>query len=227
MNREKGILGDWVDSNGYKIDISQFDGTYEVFQVGKHGLLPKCGAKRKNQSIDCRCTLKAGTRTNHLGTGRCYKHGGNAGVKAGKGIQNNLKHGAYVDIRKAKFTIEEQEYIDNYQFDNRKELLTNIKQVNVMIARHLDDRDRWMGELLLLSLTENSSKRDLFRITELNEWIAKLDEQITKKYEMNNKTIVDLQTKFSDVTDDDSSVILSNQAVILDALGDRIGKIKE
>lgn len=54
----------------------------------------KCGAKTKSGT---KCKHPAGHRTSHVGTGRCWLHGG-ASNGAPKGNKNALKHGLYARI---------------------------------------------------------------------------------------------------------------------------------
>lgn len=54
----------------------------------------KCGAKTRNGS---KCKHPAGYRTDHVGSGKCYLHGG-ASKGAPKGNKNARKHGIYSRI---------------------------------------------------------------------------------------------------------------------------------
>lgn len=54
----------------------------------------KCGAKTR---VGGKCQHVAGHRTDHVGTGKCYLHGG-ASKGAPKGNKNAYKHGLYVRV---------------------------------------------------------------------------------------------------------------------------------
>lgn len=78
----------------------------------------KCGAKTRSGKP---CQHQAGHRTDHVGTGKCYLHGG-ASKGAPKGNKNALKHGIYSRL----FT--------NQQIDEAKEMQGSV-ETELAIAR--------------------------------------------------------------------------------------------
>jgi uncharacterized protein YjcR len=163
-------VGDVVDSATYKDQL--------YIKNKKGTLIAICGSHKAN-SKDL-CCQPAGSRTNHLGTGRCSLHGG-CSTGAPKGNQNARKHGIYSNIWIDQLIDDDKEYVTNHKIDSLQEIDSQIKLANVRIKSHLQDVRKWNGELVAFALQPNlMTKHDFARRTQIEEWIPLKEQEITR-----------------------------------------------
>lgn len=92
-----------------------------------------CGAKTRKGTP---CKNPAGFRTDHLGEGRCYLHGG-LSTGPPKRNKNALKTGEYETIWLDALDEEEKELYEKIKVDKMKQLDEEIKLTTIRIRRML------------------------------------------------------------------------------------------
>lgn len=131
---------------------------------------PFCGAKKRDGST---CRQTAGQGTDHVGTGKCWLHGGaSTGPKnkeKWKGNKFALKHGYYETITLENLEPEEKEKIAREDITSRPMLMNSIKLVLVREARMLkriNDLSKAAGGMVLSSM-EMKEGRENGAVSEL------------------------------------------------------------
>ena len=149
-----------------------------VYNKAGTALRPICGAHTKQSNIGI-CTKGAGTRTNHLKTGKCYLHGG-CSTGAPKGNKNAVKHGLYETLIKDTLVDNEKDYYENTEIDKLAMVDEQIKLLNIRLARAMERYSLFIREQMVLVLKANLTKMESFRLEQLESLISEMDEQTTK-----------------------------------------------
>lgn len=99
---------------------------------------PFCGAKRANRSATCK--NYAGFRTDHPGTGRCFKHGGNAGLRG------STQHGRYSKLEHRRV----KEIMDTLTAmqDNAMDLIPEANLLRAMLIDYVNRYDEFVEALM-------------------------------------------------------------------------------
>lgn len=193
---------------------------YRPMDYQDYEKLPKCGATSKSKGTPCQLT--AGLRTNHLGTGRCWLHGGrSSGPKdLAKFSQNknSLKTGEHEEITPFADCLdpEELELWDNLTTDKVFQLDQEIKMLTVRERRMLKRIDKLLEgaefttvEITLIKQTGLNSMGaiDIDTKTEKQRGaltqVMDIEEALTRIQRQKSLTL-DLKHKFEGLDDDDN-----------------------
>lgn len=100
---------------------------------------PFCGAQRTNRGGKT-CKNYAGFRTDHPGTGRCFKHGGNLGQKA------TMAHGRYSALEHRRV----KEIMDTLiqMQDNAMDLIPEANLLRAMLIDYVNRYDEFVEALM-------------------------------------------------------------------------------
>ena len=131
-----------------------------VYNKSGTALRPICGAHTKQSEIGI-CLKGAGTRTNHLKTGKCYLHGG-CSTGAPKGNKNAVKHGLYETLIKDNLIDNEKDYYENTEIDKLAMVDEQIKLLNIRLARAMERYSLFIREQMVLVLKANLTKIESF-----------------------------------------------------------------
>lgn len=96
----------------------------------KNNLKQKCNANNKSGGT---CNHPAGFRTDHAGDGRCYLHGGRAGVPVGN--KNAVKTGEFEKIPLNCLDSDEKEIFETATIDDKTHIENAIKLLTIRESR--------------------------------------------------------------------------------------------
>jgi len=166
------------------------------------------------------CKMPAGMRTDHLGTGRCYLHGG----RAGKPITHGLYSKKLTSTVKDEYDklVNDPALIDLYaEFSLSKTLLSNfIESINESIENH---ENIWVGSN---RFGENVVSPEAKTLISLLESISKIFVRITdaetkSKNTLNMKQVYAIVTQIKNAMND-----TCGECPIRFQLGDKLKNIK-
>lgn len=122
--------------------------------------LPRCGSKRRGDNDDKACQNIAGARTNHIGIGRCYLHGGNAGRKKKDTGFKQEREEDYDTISFNTLTPEEQKLWNNVSVDSETQLKHDLKLITIREKRMLDRMNQLIDEGRMSIVEESDEIKD-------------------------------------------------------------------
>lgn len=168
-------------------------------ESGNHVLVPlmaRCGAKKRSgEGAGEPCQNRAGFRTDHLGEGRCYIHGGDGGrVRAAVGRYAMIKSQSLRDLM-------EQYAADQSIFDPTPELVQARALTTDYINRYVEFRDALLAwhESYVSANTINPKPIQILDLTEAVRYldvISKMIERIEKVRNANAVSRPDLIRMF-------------------------------
>ena len=152
-------------------------------QDGKPHTKPRCGALTKAGSS---CTKPAGWRTDHVGSGKCYLHGGAGGRPVEHG-----KYSRYAVITSA----EAKKYRDHFEADpDPLNLLPDVLELRVRIADFCNRYDQYAEALLAWhgSYTIEWAKASQDWQKEYSDWHATYSERLERVRELRKNDHLEL-----------------------------------
>ncbi len=168
--------------------------------------MPQCGGKTRAGTP---CKLKAGTRTGHPGTGKCFLHGGRSTGAPG-GNTNAVVTGAYQRLTYSALSEEEQSMWTGVPTDPRTQSEHDLRLVCIRIHRMLlkiqtyEDAGQENEGFLVSSISTekgfSKTKVDLTttEYTSAQDAILRLEEAITRTSVLKVRIIEQLRNILKD-----------------------------
>jgi hypothetical protein len=155
---------------------------------------PKCGRPCKTKN-GAPCENAAGQRTNHVGVGACWKHGGNGG--------RPVKHGLYSKIERPRIK-ELLEAAD--ELEDPLDLLPHVKMLGALVTDWIDRYDTFTEALIAWHQSyenpEHASKpKQLLDITAAAGLIGQIGAMVERIHRHQEKTAIPLATLNGVMTD--------------------------
>ena len=152
---------------------------------------PFCGAKRAGR--DKTCKNPAGFRTDHHGTGRCFKHGGNVHKVA-------AVHGRYsqLEYERVSEIMDRLEAID----ENAMDLLPEVKLLRALLIDFINNYDKNQDALFawLADPTNKARPRRLMDLQDAGQLVESISRVVHRLHQIQSEGAISLVT-FKRVTE--------------------------